>query len=791
MIMRKLRTNKGFTLVEALFVVAIIVVLGSVVILSVVDYLRSMTKTEYDGYAKTVFVAAQNHLTMAEHEGYLGRKDFGKSDPSQTGVYYFVVQDGVSMTYDEANPDNSVLDLILPFGSIDETIRSGSYIIRYQKSSAKVLDVFYWNTDGRYAFNYSEAEGSDLTALLNAVADDKDNLRNFGDGAIIGYYGGSDVDQEPGDPMTAPQIKVVNAERLYVDVTKTTVDANQKTNIIIHGETSGATRILVIAHENEAFLQGDHYHIVLDDVADTDNNYHFNSINTDPKWQRDGNLIPGENITVQAVVYNENVYTNVAYSAKQTTNSLFADYYEVQGEGDEVHYTFGISNIRHLENLDPRVSNLGANADEEHALPFSAAEQTTDLNWSEFAKSIDEFNAAKVAVLDLEGVSSTVTGKGGFEPISPNYQLDYNGNNHTISDVVIDVNGNAGIFGAPEAALSVSNLKLQNFTVSGTSSSGALAGSLPLSSSVRNVVVYQGKGAAAESRVSTANGNAGGLIGEMQNTTVEGCAASVYVTSATGNAGGLIGKASGGSIVGSYSGGHTKGGAYVTVFDTEAGYTSEQPLVNNAFNVIAPSGSAGGLIGESDSTIQYCYSTCSADGSVAGGLIGNAKVTTGVGFADRSIKDCYSTGLVRGVKKGAFAGVLSGEGEVSGNYYFSIINWGTSAVYELADHASDDGISAFDAKTSVYQDFVSTGKTENPANPYDDTLAAYYHGNFNLKTVKQLGYVGTEELTPVDDEGGEGEEGGETESALKDLVDTHYGDWPAPEILIVNVPDAE
>ena len=78
--MRKIRSNKGFSLVEALFVVAIIVVLGTVIIMSIVDHMRSLEKTENDGYAKTIFIAAQNHLTMADHEGFLGRTKFGNED---------------------------------------------------------------------------------------------------------------------------------------------------------------------------------------------------------------------------------------------------------------------------------------------------------------------------------------------------------------------------------------------------------------------------------------------------------------------------------------------------------------------------------------------------------------------------------------------------------------------------------------------------------------------------------------------------------------------------------------
>ena len=87
---------------------------------------------------------------------------------------------------------------------------------------------------------------------------------------------------------------------------------------------------------------------------------------------------------------------------------------------------------------------------------------------------------------------------------------------------------------------------------------------------------------------------------------------------------------------------------------------------------------------------------------------------------------------------------------------------------------------AFDENTVDYRSFVSTGAEgdeRKAATPYDDTLVAYYQGSFNLKTVKQLGYSPAVVTGDPDT------------AALPDFVDTHYGDWPAPEILIVNVPD--
>ena len=67
--MQNNRQKKGFTLAEALIVIAIIAVLSAVIFVAVFAYLRSMTKLEYDNYAKEMFIAAQNHLSMAESQG--------------------------------------------------------------------------------------------------------------------------------------------------------------------------------------------------------------------------------------------------------------------------------------------------------------------------------------------------------------------------------------------------------------------------------------------------------------------------------------------------------------------------------------------------------------------------------------------------------------------------------------------------------------------------------------------------------------------------------------------------
>ena len=159
--MRK-NNNRGFTMAEMLIVIAIIGVLAAVAFIAVQNHQRSMAQLERDTIAKEIYFAAQNHLTMAESQGYLtGTADSGittaffgleetATDSSKTGtivnantgkIYYTVVNGGTSFI------STPVLDLMLPFGSIDETVRGGgSYIIRYQANPAIVLDVFYQRT---------------------------------------------------------------------------------------------------------------------------------------------------------------------------------------------------------------------------------------------------------------------------------------------------------------------------------------------------------------------------------------------------------------------------------------------------------------------------------------------------------------------------------------------------------------------------------------------------------------------------------------------------------------------
>ena len=246
--MSKIRKNRGFSLAEVLIVAALLVVLSGVAFVAVWSHLRSMAQLERDTIAKEIYVAAQNHLTTAKSQGYLNLKTekygmLGTSNEDKDP------QSGKIVSYYLVAPSNSkdayqtIYDQMLPFGAVDETVLAGgSYIIRYQPTSASVLDVFYCDRSGRFAHTFSDTEYKSLVDDYRDVekegktVDNKSARRNYGaDNAVIGWYGGENS-VAVGERLNVPSIEIINAERLQVKVTDNNSDKEYaKIKLIVEG----------------------------------------------------------------------------------------------------------------------------------------------------------------------------------------------------------------------------------------------------------------------------------------------------------------------------------------------------------------------------------------------------------------------------------------------------------------------------------------------------------------------------------------------------------------------------
>ena len=870
--MRKTRNSRGFTMAEMLIVVAIIAVLGGVAFIAVQNHQRSMAQLERNAVAKELFVAAQNHLTMAETEGYPvedATSNFfgtpvedateGDTTDSDDSTAIDTGKKTANVYYVIGPSSNDILDLMLPFGSIDETVRAGgSYLIHYQTNPARVLDVFYVTTSGSPdRFNKS---GGIKTGEYEELMGLRENLPTSG--YVLGYYGGEEA-LESGDIILAPTVEVHNEERLTVTVTdKNKGNANAALKLIIKGETSGAQLAVTLTPTNLLPTNGRFssiegtddivYTVILDDIttASADSPYdskikdglHFVDLNAfaDPNafagstekvfefWQegdKTPTFKPGENLTVRAVAYSNTALTNIAYSSVRITNSLFADIQPVpdtSSSGTITNIKAMIGNFRHLENLDIAVSGLNVTlTGENETLHFTGAEQivnlakpetsegseeeeSTDeddeapdlgLSWPGFVQKIKDAKGSDPVKIYTYSSESTGTADDCYRPVDLNYALEYNGNRHKIESVTVDYSQDAGLFGTVGVAGSKAHdLELIDFSIKTSSGdAGALVGKLIQNAAfgnddenpfnISNVVAYHTDGKADTAKITAASGNGGGLIGQTvgEHFKIEKSAAALIVNSTGGDAGGLIGKAEGGTVIGCYAGGHA----------IDSPTTNAVIYKPGEYNVTA-SGNAGGLIGDAGATeISYSYSTCSATGATVGGLIG-----TGSG----AITYSYCTGLVKSTAsapvEGAFVGrwTYTDQDKEDGNWYFDIVNerdekdgsgkltGGYTYLDPVPGSPTVSGLTALDESAAQFNEFCPAPTDWNPALPYEATLKAYYGegsgdkrvARYNLKTVEQLGEAVTKNS------------GAEGDTTIDDFVATHYGDWPAPEIFVVN-----
>ena len=818
----KLWNNQGMTMAEMLVTVAIIIILCGVAFISLIAYQRSLAQTKRDGYAKEIFIAAQNHLTMARGEGYLDLTRGANTDEKKAkvygvaeeerDVYYFLVNDGkrsdgsLAYTNSESSPA-SLLDLMLPFGSIDETVRmGGSYVIRYQAREGKILDVFYCTTSGspeRFNYTLSDDDYDDIMALR----DDKSGRRNY-NGAVLGYYGGTEADNIPTVSLKAPSIKVHNDETLYVEIIgarKVGKDSDDRKHanlkLIITGVDSKAKKAIDISElvgantpsitaankdrlEKVAVEEGAtdpySYTYTLDDISKA--NTHFVNLGQDTAAAASGGkyFIAGEDIKVEAVVYSKTAFANIEFSNAVTENSLYESIADPQTkpEGPDAKIAY-ISKIRHLENLNPTVSHTGltTKVGDNKKMAIIAASQTENLDWSNF----------KTKTKGTEVFTQSGIGSGGYYPVNPGNSIVYDGLRHSIKGIAVSESfkGSAGVFGETSGS-KIKNLKLIDLMIYGnndnniTGDAGALVGTAS-STSIYNVVAYNTNDydKINTATVTSSSGSAGGLVGKMDGGTIKYCGAALVVSGQT-NAGGLIGRIGSETttVNACYSGGHTDNAEYYEDGD------KEDPL----YNVYSSNGYAGGLIGYAGkATIENSYSTCSVNGS-------SPSETGGfVGYASGEIVHCYCTGMVSGEKaNNAFIG--SGGAAVSNqknkeSYYLQSVN-----EYVAEDKtgiefkgAGNDNVIAldkdyYDADTkktdeTIYEGFVQARETWNDAVPYDNVVNKYYNGRYNLKTVTQLETTDKTRNTPK-------KKGVTDKDTL--FVDTHYGDWPAPEIFIIN-----
>ena len=398
------KNSNGFTMAEMLITVAIIVILCGFGFVAVIAHQRNLKRMEMDETAQEIFIAAQNHLTAARAggqwssflektaaEGQEGSRgtvmsykpsDYDKvsdADAASRKFYYF--------TTESTAVKNGAEALILPEGSIDETLRGHHFYVEYDAASGTVFGVFYTDSD------HPITEGDASKAVSRTDPDARRDYKVDGKRTIIGYYGGALGElNSPGD-LYAPSVAVRNAESLVLYV----VDKNYyrpvsskegaqnfqtKLKLTFEGVTSGKKAVKEVdpsssSSQTDAFssavlaeksaetfdvvipssgasaqqkqpVNAEYYAIVLDSIVRKDG--HFADLFPE--------FIPGEDIRITVTLTSDKAGEDVSQTV--TVNSLFNSVKtEKNLSGIAASKTVvTVSNPRHLENLSSEVSGV-------------------------------------------------------------------------------------------------------------------------------------------------------------------------------------------------------------------------------------------------------------------------------------------------------------------------------------------------------------------------------------------------------------------------------------------------
>jgi len=149
--------NSGFTLVETLVVVAVLVTLLSVSAVSIGRSRDALELTELDNAAWEIYMAAQNRAVLLQNGGRL---------PLADGAEAILSNDSAT----------DMLNELLPEGSIDPTLRAGHFRIVYD-DTGYVSEVFY----------AEETIGDNLASFRRSASE---RISAYRAGSpLVGYYG--------------------------------------------------------------------------------------------------------------------------------------------------------------------------------------------------------------------------------------------------------------------------------------------------------------------------------------------------------------------------------------------------------------------------------------------------------------------------------------------------------------------------------------------------------------------------------------------------------------------------
>lgn len=579
---RKYETaNSGFTMVELLTVIAILLLVGLIAVFSLSKLRRSLRQHELDARAEIIYVAAQNRMAELRAAGCEGLYSKGLSD-GDNGVYAMAF-DGTHM--DESSRDvefcylyvNDASDkrtgapaALLPDTAVDKDLWNGCWCIEYAPSTGSIYAVFY-----------SESP-------LPSHTDLNGNYRNFNyraRTASVGYYGG-DIAQTQDISKFNPSISIENTEKLtvtfYSNNPSDDTSAHPLTFTITISDQFGGNYTRTVTGLQGGLQQLDSrnykYQWVLDDLSSTNKRFFAQTV---------GKVSCGTPITIKLTVSSTDPSIDTVFTTR-TTNGLFDDRTDL-GYGEN---TALVAYGRHLANL--------SDTSHVNAAIITSAVQVDDISFfDDPADKTDWYSLYTANGVKFSPIyNKKLTSFSGIHFTSGSYEQ------HIINGLTVSSPSAAGLFSTFSGK--ISNAILVNSQITGGVAGGLAArtdGALTLENCRVYLTELSGlKAASADAVPARITGTtAGGLVGIADHSlTIQNSFASTIIKGSTAAAG-LVGHAQGAvSVSRSYA------DSYLTAPTTGG--------------LVGTTGSISGLSLRDSYAAGYQVATDAAAGFVAGRL---------------------------------------------------------------------------------------------------------------------------------------------------------------------------
>lgn len=573
--------NSGFTMVELLTVIAILLLVGLIAVFSLSKLRRSLRQHELDARAEIIYVAAQNRMAELRAAGCEGLYSKGLSD-GDNGVYAMAF-DGTHM--DESSRDvefcylyvNDASDkltgapaALLPDTAVDKDLWNGCWCIEYAPSTGSIYAVFY-----------SESPLPPHTDLNGSYRNFNYRART----AAVGYYGG-DIAQTQDISKFNPSISIENAEKLtvtfYSNNPSDDTAAHPLTFTITISDQFGGSYTRTVTGLQGGLQQLDSrnykYQWVLDDLTATSKRFFA---------QTAGKVSCGTPIAIKLTVSSTDPSIDTVFTTR-TTNGLFDDRTDLGHGEDTALVAYG----RHLANL--------SDTSHVNAAIITSAVQVDDISFfDDPADKTDWYSLYTANGVKFSPIyNKNLTSFSGIHFASGSYEQ------HIINGLTVSSPSAAGLFSSFSGK--ISNAVLVNAQISGGVAGGLAArtsGALTLENCRVYLTELSGlKAASADAVPARITGTTvGGLVGIADHSlTIQNSFAATTIKGSTAAAG-LVGHAQGAvSVSRSYA------DSYITA-----------PVTGG---LVGTTGRLGGISLTDSYAAGYQTATAQAAGFVAGRL---------------------------------------------------------------------------------------------------------------------------------------------------------------------------